>query len=83
MPFMCICGLRCKERAQIDRMARATPLQQQVASLRSNARGGNYRISPLVSDIETWTSRLVELGVSQPQGWKLVFCRQPVTPKNF
>eukprot|EP00439_Symbiodinium_sp_Y106_P021752 s1885_g2.t1 len=50
------------ERAQIDRMARATPLQQQVASLRSNARGGNYRISPLVSDIETWTSRLVELG---------------------
>ena len=64
-----------KERARIGRMTKATDLQRKVAMCRSLARGGNYRISPLVSDVETWRKRIVELGVARPRsfdhvGWK-------------
>ena len=56
-------------------MTRASDLQHKVAMHRSLSRGGNYRISPLVSDIETWRKRIVELGVARPRsfdpvGWK-------------
>ncbi|CAE7229398.1 PRY3 [Symbiodinium sp. CCMP2456] len=51
-------------RAQIGRMTKSTDLQHKVAMLRSLSRGGNYRISPLVSDVETWRKRIVELGAA-------------------
>lgn len=50
------------EEAQIARLTRPSDLDKDI--LRSQSTGGKYRISPLVSDVETWRQRVAELGAA-------------------